>query len=91
MRDMPVDKFERVLDTHGFANAIRVVEGGRHCFEAVDGLRVTPAYAPGARGERIDRRATIARIVDARRQHPLAMNEEAPGAGTPRASCVTTP
>jgi hypothetical protein len=151
MRDMPVGKFQRVLDTHGFTNAIRVVEGGRHCFEARDGLRITPAYAPGARGERIDRRATIARIVDARRRHPLQdnrsilepptgdtqcvpssslststptprtsttsatalpmaarsnrgganrrspidrkapQNEEAPGAATPRASCVTTP
>ena len=100
MRDMPARKFETAARGMGFAPA-PLRAGEAPVFEADDGLQVV-ACLHGNRwsgGVRVYRRRTLARMSYARKHYPRLdgrswtvpawradPNEEAPGAGTPRAS-----
>lgn len=101
MRDMPARKFETAARGMGFNPAPVRGVGPAPIFQADDGLQVA-ACLHGDRwngGVRLHRRRTLARMSYARKHYPRLdgrrwtvpawtadPNEEAPGAGTPRAS-----
>lgn len=68
MRDMPVAKFQRLARYHGFHPEPEPELG---LFRSVDGTLEVPAVNNGKRGdspmERVDRRATLLAMAEARR------------------------